>query len=388
MMATRRGRCSYCGAQLMVPLEAQTIRCTVCQAVTRVQSSYDHPLSQTLDSINNRASRLKAGLVNMVSPTMTGGYAGAGTYGYGGHNNYVQQPPPRPALMPLPRAQGRKRAVLCGVSYFGKSYKVKGSINDVNCMKYFLVERLGFPIESVLMLTENEPNPSMIPTKENIRRALRWLVQGCQPGDSLLFHFSGHGSRQKDYNNDEVDGFDETLCPVDFETEGMIIDDEINRTIVNPLPPGVTLHAIIDSCYSATVLDLPFVCKMNREGYYMWEDQTSSSFKGTRGGLAVCFSACEDDQISADTTAFAGNTSTGALTFSFLQAMQNEPVVTYGRLLNSMRQAIRRAKAGGLRLSGPIASILNKTLFNTELSQEPQLSSSEQFDIYSKQFVL
>lgn len=94
--------------------------------------------------------------------------------------------------------------------------------------------------------------------------ALYWLVQGCQPGDSLVFHYSGHGSRQRNYNGDEVDGYDETLCPLDFNTQGMIVDDEINATIVRPLPHGAKLHAIIDACHSGTVLDLPFLCRMDR----------------------------------------------------------------------------------------------------------------------------
>lgn len=75
-----------------------------------------------------------------------------------------------------------------------------------------------------------------------MRMALYWLVQGCQPGDSLLFHYSGHGSRQRNFSGDEVDGYDETLCPLDFETQGMIVDDEINATIVRPLPHGVKLR--------------------------------------------------------------------------------------------------------------------------------------------------
>ncbi|KDP40904.1 hypothetical protein JCGZ_24903 [Jatropha curcas] len=374
-MASRRERCSWCGVQLIVPPEAQTIRCAVCQAITRVQP-YD-TLAQVRDTINQTATRI----INMV----TGPGAAAGNYGYG---YYVQ--PPRPVLLPLPSAHGRKRAVLCGVSYKGKSYKIKGSINDVRCMRYLLVEKMGFPTDSILMLTEDEKCPLKIPTKENIRQALRWLVQGCQPGDSLVFHFSGHGSQVPDTDMDEVDGLDETLCPLDYETEGMIIDDEINETIVRPLPKGAMLHAIIDACYSGTILDLPFACKMNRDGFYTWEEQicTSGPYKGTSGGLALCFSACNDDQISVDTTALAGNASTGALTYSFIQAVENEPGLTYGRLLNAMRQAIRGAKTGGLRLSGPIASLINRTLFNTEITQEPQLSSSEKFDIYSKQFLL
>ncbi|CAL9081282.1 unnamed protein product, partial [Musa textilis] len=111
-------------------------------------------------------------------------------------------------------------------------------------------------------------DPYKIPTKHNIRMALYWLVQGCQPGDSLVFHYSGHGSQQRSYHSDEVDGYDETLCPLDFESQGMIVDDEINATIVRPLPHGVKLHAIIDACHSGTVLDLPFLCRMNRK----WDD--------------------------------------------------------------------------------------------------------------------
>jgi hypothetical protein len=94
--------------------------------------------------------------------------------------------------------------------------------------------------------------------------AMVWLVQGCQPGDSLVFHYSGHGSQQRDYAGEEQDGYDETICPIDFETQGMIVDNEINDTIVKPLPYGVRLNAIIDACHSGTVLDLPYVCRFNR----------------------------------------------------------------------------------------------------------------------------
>lgn len=116
----------------------------------------------------------------------------------------------------------------------------------------------------VVVAAEEEKDPYKIPTKHNIRMAMYWLVQGCQPGDSLVFHFSGHGSQQKNYNGDEIDGYDETLCPLDFETQGMIVDDEINATIVRPLPRGAKLHAIIDACHSGTVLDLSYLCRMDR----------------------------------------------------------------------------------------------------------------------------
>ncbi|KAK3027482.1 hypothetical protein RJ639_041088 [Escallonia herrerae] len=111
-----------------------------------------------------------------------------------------------------------------------------------------------------LFAPEDEANP---PTMKNIRAALQWLIKDCQAGASLVFYFSGHGLRQPDFNEDELDGFDETICPVDFRTEGMILDNEINETIVRPLKRGVTLHAIIDACHSGAVLALAYCYSTN-----------------------------------------------------------------------------------------------------------------------------
>jgi LSD1 subclass zinc finger protein len=145
-------KCSRCGVQLVVPPDAQAIRCAVCQAVTRVHSYY--PLAQARES----ASRITSGLISMVSgniTTMTSSVSSS-SYPVPGYGGYYAQPPIRPVLqLPLPSMHGRKRALLCGVSYRGKSYKIKGSINDVKCMRYFLVEKFGFPNDSILMLTGN-----------------------------------------------------------------------------------------------------------------------------------------------------------------------------------------------------------------------------------------
>lgn len=97
-----------------------------------------------------------------------------------------------------------------------------------------------------------------------MQKALSWLVESCQPGDSLVFYYSGHGSRERDFDGDEIDGFDEMLCPVDYKTAGKISDDEINATIVRPLPPGAKLHAIVDTCFSGSIIDLSYLSRMNR----------------------------------------------------------------------------------------------------------------------------
>ncbi|KAJ6836554.1 uncharacterized protein M6B38_326100 [Iris pallida] len=260
-------------------------------------------------------------------------------------------------------------------------------------MKYMLVNRFHFPESSIIMLTEEERDPYKIPTKHNINMALYWLVQGCQPGDSLVFHYSGHGSRQRNYNGDEADGYDETLCPLDFETQGMIVDDEINRAIVRPLPRGVKLHAFIDACHSGTVLDLPFLCRMNRSGQYVWEDHRPRSgvWKGSNGGEVISFSGCDDHQTSADTSALSKVTSTGAMTFCFIQAIERGHGATYGSILNSMRTTIR--STGDAMGGGPVTTVLTMLLTGGSaigggLRQEPQLTSCEPFDVYMKPFSL
>lgn len=58
-------------------------------------------------------------------------------------------------------------------------------------------------------------------------QAARWLTIDNRPGDSLFFHYSGHGGRQIDRSGIEADGYDETILPLDFETAGQIVDDEV-----------------------------------------------------------------------------------------------------------------------------------------------------------------
>ncbi|CAI0547964.1 unnamed protein product, partial [Linum tenue] len=327
--------CSNCRTPLQLPPAAQSIRCAICHAVTLIAqprsaaAAAASPLQQ-----HNSNDRLS----NRPSPSP-----------------YNHAPPGPP-----PAAHGSKRAVICGISYRKTKHELKGCINDAKCMKYLLINRFKFPESSIVFLTEEETDPYRIPTKRNMRMALYWLVQGCKPGDSLLFHFSGHGSQQRNYNGDEVDGYDETLCPTDFETQGMIVDDEINATI-----------AIVDACHSGTVLDLPFLCRMDRGGKYVWEDHRprSGAWKGTSGGEVVSFSGCDDNQTSADTSALSKVTSTGAMTYSFIQALERGHGTTYGDMLNSMRTTIRKTRL----------------LFDL---QEPQLTANEPFDVYSKPFSL
>ncbi|KAG6530302.1 metacaspase-1-like [Zingiber officinale] len=358
--------CSHCRTQLQLPPGASSIRCAVCRAVTNVADSRSSPMIPSAPPFQPPP-------------------------GPGPPPIY---PPPPSWSTPSPpqRPGGRKKAVICGITYRNTRHELKGCINDAKCMKYLLINRFGFQESNIIMLTEEERDPYKIPIKHNIMMAMYWLVKGCQPGDSLVFHYSGHGSQQRDYRGEEADGYDETLCPLDFQKNGMIVDNDINEALVRPLPSGVRLHAIIDACHSGTMLDLPYLCRMNRSGVYAWEDHRprNGAWKGTSGGEAISFSGCDDDQTSADTTALSGITSTGAMTYCFIQAIERGQGATYGTILASMRSTIRGS--GDSLSSGPVTSLITMLLTGGSmpgtLRQEPQLTSNEMFDVYSKPFSL
>uniref|UniRef100_A0A1J3F859 Metacaspase-2 n=1 Tax=Noccaea caerulescens TaxID=107243 RepID=A0A1J3F859_NOCCA len=405
--------CSSCRTPLHLPPGATRIRCAVCQAFTLIAP--DHRLQ-------SHAPASPIPFPNYIYPPPVPSHS---IYPPPAPSPFSHAPPTTTPFVyppqtpspynhappgPPPAVHGPKRAVIIGVSYKNTKDELKGCINDANCMKFMLMKRFHFPESCILMLTEEETDPSRLPTKNNITMAMHWLVLGCKAGDSLVFHFSGHGNNQIDHSGDEVDGFDETLLPVDHATSGVIVDDEINATIVRPLPYGAKLHAIVDACHSGTVLDLPYLCRMDRLGNYDWEDHRPQSglWKGTSGGEVFSFTGCDDDQTSADTPQLSGSAWTGAMTYAFIQAIERGHGTTYGSLLSAMRSTVHEildknkgrklVEVGGADLLTTLLGLLilgaapieddeqvNQAPHKT---QEPQLSANEAFAVYGKPFSL
>ncbi|CAH9081978.1 unnamed protein product [Cuscuta europaea] len=268
-----------------------------------------------------------------------------------------------------------KRALLCGVTYQKEKYKLRGTLLDVKSMRDLLVERFGFQPASILILAEEEPFRE--PTRKNILEGFKWLMRNLRAGDSVVFYFSGHGLRQRELEGDEIDGFDETICPLDFKSEGMIPDNAINDIIVRPLKEGIKLHAIVDACHSGTILDLPRIYSRN-EKRWTNNEPPSRTYKGTNGGKAICFSACEDHQLAADTSAFSeGKYMNGAMTYTFIKAIKENVNVTYSGLMHYMHQSIKSANVG-------IGCLPSLNPFYRKLVQDPVLSTSHDFDVTQK----
>jgi hypothetical protein len=51
-----------------------------------------------------------------------------------------------------------------------------------------LSERFGYDTSDIVILTDDAQDPRQIPTRENIMRAMQWLVSGAQKDDALFFH--------------------------------------------------------------------------------------------------------------------------------------------------------------------------------------------------------
>ncbi|KAI1431690.1 caspase domain-containing protein [Xylaria sp. CBS 124048] len=341
-------------------------------------------------------------------PHPTYSHPASGGGGYGGSPAPHRTGPPPPSNTPqqfghgapagytfqYSNCTGKRKALLIGINYFGQSAALAGCINDTRNLSAFLMERYNYRREDMIILTDDQQDPRLQPTKANMLRAMQWLVQGAQPNDSLFLHYSGHGGQTADLDGDEDDGYDEVIYPVDYKMAGHITDDQLHHIVVSPLVAGVRLTAIFDSCHSGSVLDIPYIYSTKgilKEPNLVAEagqgllKAISAYASGDRGGVAsaimgfaksaykgeagykktvetktspadvIMWSGSKDDQTSADAT--IASQATGAMSYAFITALRQNPKQSYVELLNSIRDILQ-----------------------AKYSQKPQLSCSHPLD--------
>ena len=140
-----------------------------------------------------------------------------------------------------------RMALLVGINdYPGSQNDLQGCVNDITNVYDVLVKYFSFQPADIVVLTDSRAR------KAAIMSALKTLLAGGKDGDSLVFHYSGHGSQVPDVEGDEDDGKDEVICPFDFDwTDGFIKDDDL-AALMAGLKRGVRLEIILDSCHSGT----------------------------------------------------------------------------------------------------------------------------------------
>jgi hypothetical protein len=299
-----------------------------------------------------------------------------------------------------------KKALLVGINrYPDPGNELKGCVNDVRQMAETLKSRYGFPGDgNMRILTDARA------TTKAILDGLAWLAAGASPGDSLVFHYSGHGSQVPDRNGDETtDRLDEILCPYDLDWDHPLTDDDLAAACAG-VPQGALLTVILDCCHSGTGLrdfalpgnlhhpagltlpaNLVHSCGAIPRGNFVRPCSIPPSDAPDRGRFlphpetphpapprphrparrfgvsltrtnAVLIAACRDDQTSADAWIDGGYH--GAHTFYLCRALANGARdLTYRALVSATGTALSRAGFDQVpQLEGP-ARLLVEPVF-------------------------
>lgn len=140
-----------------------------------------------------------------------------------------------------------RKALLAGINTYRRPINpLRGCVNDVQQIEDVLQRYYGFPGEGIRLLLDEDA------TREGILAGLDWLVEGTQPGDVLVFHYSGHGSQVDDDSGDEWECRDEILIPYDHDWDNPLRDDDLKNRF-DRAHREANLTVISDSCHSGTV---------------------------------------------------------------------------------------------------------------------------------------
>jgi hypothetical protein len=214
----------------------------------------------------------------------------------------------------------KNKALLVGINkYPNPQNELRGCINDILDMEHFISEtNKVYAKQNVKKLTDRDA------TKKGIITQLKWLLEGAQAGDQLLFHYSGHGAQAPSLNVKlEPDGLDEIICPYDFDgSNHTTLRDKEFAQLFAGIPKGVHFVWISDSCHAE---DLSRDLKIDKEIIYRQfqgvthynhdklSETTSENFNVITTPLnGALLSACASHELSAD--AYINNRFNGAFT--------------------------------------------------------------------------
>lgn len=148
-----------------------------------------------------------------------------------------------------------QRALLVGVGkYSVPGIDLPGIDLDLERMQETL-NIMGFDDSQIRSLLDEQAT-----SKNVIHSFSTWLKDGVEPGDRVVFYYSGHGSNTPDFNGDEDDGVDEVLVTHDVRRvkkngkralSGVVDDDTLSELIA--AIPSESIWIIVDACHSGTV---------------------------------------------------------------------------------------------------------------------------------------
>ena len=274
----------------------------------------------------------------------------------------------------------KKRALLMGLNYTGTESALGGCINDVVNLKALLQDNFKYSESQITVMTDYGSGTNY-PSRGNIIAQLDKLVKSTiNDGlDEIWLSYSGHGSYTRDRNNDEGDGYDEVLCPLDYDKNGYISDDILHK-FLQRIPESCRVICLFDCCHSGTICDLKHkyiqdkdpdsyktvykrerVPKLRRgrivgyrwrkkkivkrvEGRWIWKSNLNNESSEIKCHI-IAISGCRDPQTSADVFYNQINQWNGALTKAFINVIQeSDPNLSYRLLSRSLNQQMLEQK--------------------------------------------
>lgn len=156
----------------------------------------------------------------------------------------------------LAQTTSRKIALLVGINQYS-SRPLEGCLNDIDLQRNLLIHRFKFNPKDILVLTDGAA------TRQGILTAFEeHLIKQAKPGDVVVYHYSGHGSRIFDPNPIIVEpgqeGLNGTFVPVDstlppgYPEVGGIVKDIMGHTLFLLMSALKTenVTVVLDSCFS------------------------------------------------------------------------------------------------------------------------------------------
>lgn len=273
--------------------------------------------------------------------------------------------PPGVAERALEPRKPKKKALLVAINEYPFPIPpLYGCINDSFLVNRMLQEVHEFPTKDIHMVHNHRA------TTNKIRNKIEWLLDGAKSGDTLLLHYSGHGTQIPERIGDEVDGLDECIVPYDFDSDAPRLIDNDFRELFGNLPAGVKLTVIFDCCHSGTGTRgesikvrgfLPPMDILNRVYEFKFEGSPLPVFK-LREEFAdkkrrllremkrekdeyipIALSACKDSQTAKEYP--VGGANYGAFTYFICHEIYKNKgkKLTYGNLTKMCGQSMKLA---------------------------------------------
>lgn len=304
-----------------------------------------------------------------------------------------------PVLLPF-AATAKDRALLVGIDFYELASETPGATNDTKVMQEFLQKQLEFPAGSIKTLLNEQA------TAANIERGFKsWLINETAPGDRVFFHYSGHGSRAPDQNNDEKDGFDEVLTPYDVRLQepllagqpavpakNFISDDQIGEWLAALANRRVVI--VIDACHSGTISRGVGGNKKTLASRFLRAKNQPQSRGANQSDVYSPEPKARDLTVIKED--FVENVANGAAIFTAAKSGQEAfPILTASGYVGALTHLIVDKQKNGLLALGKLTASLksgalelkNKGLLEAGRNgqiQEPEVETISRFDLNSQ----